>query len=267
MVIPAACGRCTAQSTGERREKGWITYELQPCQRAQRASFLPESKTWDQHGNERHGLGQDATLHSKDVFTTILKLTTSTYIRLGRPKFVMPITTRVNQQMHFQEHYTDTRKAGVCPDTESQAAMSKERIQEHAVSLGSWVHADWSWRLLWIRDAVQLSSAAKQIIPRLVVWISDVFLPYPAPIPWGCGSAEGSFAGFAAGRSRDCVWLEGWLDGRPNVGLSLVWQLLLAGLWVLVLPVATHPPLGWTGFLTVISGQQFQKSRGDLGAP
>lgn len=66
------------------------------------------------------------------------------------------------------------------------------------------------------------------------------------------------------------VTVFGWKagsDGRPNVGLSLVWQLLLAGLWVLVLPVATHPPLGWTGFLTVISGQQFQKSRGDLGAP
>lgn len=103
--------------------------------------------------------------------------------------------------------------------------MSKERIQEHAVSLGSWVHADWSWRLLWIRDAVQLSSAAKQIIPRLVVWISDVFLPYPDPIPWGCGSAEGSFAGFAAGRSRDCVWLEGWLGWKvqrgPFVGLAV----------------------------------------------
>lgn len=57
----------------------------------------------------------------------------------------------------------------------------------------------------------------------------------------------------------------GLAGSQQGPSYTSVWQLCwqVAGALVL-LHEATHPPLGWTGFLTVTSGQQSQRARGDL---
>ena len=88
-----------------------------------------------------------------------------------------------------------------------------------------------------------------------------MFLCFPPPD--SVDQLGGSSAGFTAGQSHDCFQLgRAGLAGSPNTALLLVWQLLLAGSWALVLlPVATHPPSGWTGFL-VVSPESKKGSRG-----
>lgn len=83
------------------------------------------------------------------------------------------------------------------------------------------------------------------------------------PPPDSVDQLGASFAGFAAGQSRDCFQLgRAGLAGRPSTGLLLVWRLLLAGSWALVLLPVWPLILHQAG---LVSWWWFQKQEGISG--